>query len=218
MTGTPSGKGLGRPWRWHHRQQRQLYPAQTSGLDALPAHPSNSGDTIGLHSEWADSWNDTATATTPTTYDGGWCFEPQTAMNPTPSSGHDARALQPGINIGPTSSGTKCNQSNTSDKNTPGPTRCKGSEWTAIKPTITWKFVLQARTLRSASRILVFDAQSLQVFSDAATQGQRLRPCPLAYPTEITAGAVFAGDLSLGILQSMGRCQTRHHRQTSAAS
>jgi hypothetical protein len=160
-----------------------------------------SGDTVGYIVEWADPWDDAAIANDPNDYD-------VVVFNNPNSDPTGAVACNQGINIGPANGGTKCNQANTKPTNTPGPTPVQGSEWRATQTDYYLEVFFRHGTPSKRIKILVFDQQSRQVLVEPSTIGSINGQAALAYPVEITAGAVNAGDLSLESFSSTGPVQT----------
>jgi hypothetical protein len=163
---------------------------------------ANIGDTIGYIVEWADPWNDAATADDPNDYDVVVFDNPSGS-----TAGGGAVACNQGINVGPTSTGTQCNQHNTQSTTSPGPTPVQGSAWTANQADYYLEVFLQHGNPSRRIKILVFDTQAFQVFVTPFTQGGVYGHAALASPSEITVGAVFSGDLSLESYSSTGPVQ-----------
>jgi len=157
----------------------------------------NSGDTIAYIVEWDDAWSDTATANDPNDFD--------VAVFTAPNAGGTAVACNQGINIGPATNGTKCNQSNTASKTTPGPQPVQGSQWKANNSTYYLEVYGVHGTLTNKRlKVLVFDQSAFQVQVSPTTAGSVYGHAALGEPTETTAGAVFSGDLSLESYSSTG--------------
>lgn len=168
------------------------------------------GDTVGYIVEWADPWDDAATANDPNDYDVVVFDNPN--GNPT-----GAVACNQGINIGPANGASKCNQSNTKPKTTPGPTPIQGSEWRATQTDYYLEVFFRHGTPSKRIKIMVFDQVGRQVLVEPSTDGSIGGQSALAYPSEITAGAVNAGDLSLESYSSTGPVEmgTTGHAQSS---
>lgn len=158
---------------------------------------ANVGDTLGYIVEWGDSWSDSATTNDPNDYD--------VVVFDAPSSG-TAVACNQGINVGPPSGSSICNQHNTSALNTPGPQPVQGSTWTASQADYYLEVFYKAGTPSKNIKILVFDQQAAQVLVDPATAGSIYGHSALPYPNEITVGAVdaLATGLPLESFSSLG--------------
>ena len=160
----------------------------------------NQGDVIDYLVEWDDSWSDTTKANDPNDFDVV-VFDSNTGAG-TPV------ACNQGINIGPDptkASSTKCNQSNTSSLNSPGPQPIQGSQWTAKQSTYYLEvFGVRGSLNGKRIKILVFDQSAFQVVLTPFTSGSVYGHAALAEPTETSVGALFSGDLSLESFSSTG--------------
>ena len=165
---------------------------------------ANPGDTIGYIVEWADPWNDAATANDPNDYDVV-VFDNPNSDGSNSGAGHLAVACNQGFNVGPTKTGTKCNQSNTKSTTTPGPQPVQGSEWTATQSDYYLEVFQSHGSPSRRIKILVFDAQSAPVVVTPFTQGSIFGHAALT--SETTVGAVFSGDLTLESYSSNGPVQ-----------
>ncbi|HEY1774457.1 MAG TPA: S8 family serine peptidase [Gammaproteobacteria bacterium] len=163
---------------------------------------ANLGDTIGYIVQWADPWSDTATSNDPNDYDVVVFDNPNGDSSGGPR--HTAVACNQGINIGPTGSGSACDQANSQSVATPGPQPAQGSEWTANQTDYYLEVFKQHGNPSDRIKILVFDQSSFQVFVDPATAGSIFGKAALANPAEITVGAVYEGDLNRESYSSTG--------------
>lgn len=166
------------------------------------------GDTIAYILQWSDPWDDNATVNDPNDYDVV-VFDNPNGLSGGSSAGQKAVACNQGINVGPTSPTTVCNQSNSQPLNTPGPTPVQGSEWKAVKSgglssSTYYLEVLQRSGDGSPApnlKILVFDVtEPEQVLVNPRTAGSVYGHAALAAPTEISAGAINAQLASPGNL------------------
>jgi hypothetical protein len=185
----------------NHITYTQAQNFDTSGGTTPYLHIiANPGDTIGYVVEWADPWDDTATTNDPNDYDVVVFDNPSAS-----SAGGGAVACNQGINVGPTSTGTQCSQHNTQSTNTPGPTPVQGSAWTANQTDYYLEVFLQHGNPSRRLKILVFDAQAFLIQVVPSTQGSITGHAALAFPTEITAGAVDTQNhLALEVYSSTG--------------
>ena len=165
------------------------------------------GDTINYVVQWADPWDDTSTTNDPNDYDVV-VFDNSGLDGSGTTAGHRAVACNQGINVGPVSPSTLCNQNNTSPLNTPGPTPVQGSTWTATQSTYYLAVFFKNGTPSNHLKILVFDNSAVQVGVSPGTVGSIFGQSALAYPTEITAGAVFWSNQNLESFSSTGPVQT----------
>lgn len=157
----------------------------------------NANDTIAYIVEWDDAWSDTATANDPNDFD--------VAVFTAPNGGGTAVACNQGINIGPATGGTKCNQSNTASKTTPGPQPVQGSQWTSSLSTYYLEIYGVHGTLTNKRlKVLIFDQSAFPVQVSPSSDGSVYGHAALAEPLETSVGAVFSGDLSLESYSSTG--------------
>jgi hypothetical protein len=183
--------------------QAQAFKGSAGSVPYLHIVVTNPGDTIGYIVQWADAWDDRATANDPNDYDVV-VFDNPNGDGSNSGPGHMAVACNQGINIGPTANGTSCNQSNTQDVNTPGPQPAQGSQWTANQSDYYLQVFYKHGTPSRRIKILVFDQSAFQVIVDPSTDGGIMGKAALPYPAEITAGAVNETDLSLESYSSTG--------------
>lgn len=168
------------------------------------------GDDIAYIVEWADPWDDSATANDPNDYD-------VVVFNNPNGNATGAVACNQGINIGPPNGGSKCNQSNTQPKTTPGPTPIQGSAWKATQSDYYLEVFFRHGTPSKRIKILVFDQSSRQLIVDPSTSGSINGQSALAYPSEITVGAVYSGDLTLESFSSTGPVEMGTTGQTPSS-
>ena len=157
----------------------------------------HSGDTLAYIVEWDDPWSDTATANDPNDFD--------VVVFTGPGATGTAVACNQGINIGPTATGTKCNQSNTQSKTTPGPQPVQGSQWDSNQGTYYLEvFGVHGSLTGKRLKVVVFDQSSHQVAVSPSTDGSVYGHAALPQPIETSVGAIFSGDLSLESFSSTG--------------
>ncbi|HEY3859822.1 MAG TPA: PKD domain-containing protein, partial [Gammaproteobacteria bacterium] len=164
-------------------------------LDVVP------NDMISYIVEWDDPWTDVTTAPNdPNDFDVV-VFDDNTGSG-------TAVACNQGINIGPATNGTKCNQANTKSLKSPGPQPIQGSVWNANQGTYYLEIFAgtgsNANLIGKRLKILVFDESSQQVLVFPFTSGSVYGHAALGEPIETTAGAVYSGDLSLESYSSTG--------------
>ncbi len=157
---------------------------QIDTSNALP------GDQISYQVEWNDPWSDTSKANLNDDYDVV-VFNISTPPSP---AGSAAVACNQGINVGPASSGTFCNQSNTQSRTSPGPQPIQGSAWTKSQQ-FYYLEVLQGAsgygTPGPNLKILITDnTNSVPIIVTPGTVGSVFGHATLT--EEITAGAFDA--------------------------
>lgn len=183
--------------------QAQKFKGSAGSAPFLHVIVTNLGDTLGYIVQWADPWDDRATANDPNDYDVV-VFDNPNSDGSNSGPGHMAVACNQGINIGPADSGTACDQANTQNVNTPGPQPAQGSEWTANQTDYYLQVLYKHGNPSNRIKILVFDQSGFQVIVDPATGGSIMGKAALPNPAEITVGAVNAGDLDLESYSSTG--------------
>jgi hypothetical protein len=183
--------------------QAQKFKGSAGTVPYLHIIVTNPGDTVGYIVQWADPWDDRATANDPNDYDVV-VFDNPNGDGSNTGPGHMAVACNQGINIGPTSSGTLCDQSNKQNVNTPGPQPAQGSQWTANQTDYYLEVFYKHGNPSNRIKILVFDQSAFQVIVDPATDGSIIGKATLPSPAEITVGAVNEGDLKLESYSSTG--------------
>lgn len=183
--------------------QAQQFKGSAGSVTYLHIVVTNPGDTVGYIVQWADPWNDRATANDPNDYDVV-VFDNPNGDGSNAGPGHMAVACNQGINIGPADNGNACDQANTENVNTPGPQPAQGSEWTANQTDYYLEVFFKHGHPSDRIKILVFDQSSFQVLVDPATDGSVMGKAALPSPTEITVGAVNESDLKLESYSSTG--------------
>ena len=183
--------------------QAQQFKGSAGSVPYLHIVVTNPGDTVGYIVQWADPWNDRATANDPNDYDVV-VFDNPNGDGSNSGPGHMAVACNQGINIGPANNGAACDQANTENVNTPGPQPAQGSQWTANQTDYYLEVFFKHGHPSDRIKILVFDQSSFQVLVDPATDGSVMGKAALPNPAEITVGAVNEGDLKLESYSSTG--------------
>ncbi len=176
--------------------QAQTFNNSTAGpVPYLQITPTNPGDTLAYVVEWNDPWDDTTSTIDPNDYDVVVFDNPNGDSSgdtaTPPLAGHLAVACNQGITV---SSGNTCTQSGASASTTPGPIPVQGSSWTATRSTYYLQVFFRNGTPGQNLKILVFDQSAFQVMVDPVTAGSVYGHAALAYPTEISVGAIHASD------------------------
>lgn len=146
------------------------------------------GDAVDYIVEWDDPWDDTASSNDPNDYDAVLF-----------SSSGKAIACNQGDNINMTNGA--CSQTNTNPLNTPGPTPVQGARWqntTGSSAAVHLEVFYVAGTPGNNIKIVVYDENAHQIFVSPFTAGSVYGHSALAYPTEISAGAISAPDAVFG--------------------
>ena len=171
--------------------QAQTFNNSSAGtVPYLQITPTNLGDTLAYVVEWNDPWDDKTSKNDPNDYDVVVFDNPN--GDSTGGSGHSAVACNQSSTI---SSNSICNQSGASTPPiTPGPTPVQGTIWTASQGTYYLEVFMRNGTPGQNLKILVFDTSSFQVIVDPNTSGGIYGHAALAYPTEISVGAINATD------------------------
>jgi len=148
------------------------------------------GDTIDYIVEWDDPWDDTASTNDPNDYD-------VVLFN----GSNKPIACNQGMNINP-NNGSCTFPSPKQPLDTPGPTPVQGARWqnsTGSTANVHLEVFYVTGTPGDRIKILVFDEGAKQIIISPSTAGSIYGHAALAYPTETTAGAIFADDALLGI-------------------
>ena len=157
----------------------------------------NPGDTITYIVEWDDPWSDTAKANDPNDFD--------VVVFTGPNQSGTAVACNQGINIGPSSTGTQCDEAKKSSLKTPGPQPVQGSQWTAHQSSYYLEvFGVHGSLTGKRIKILVYDQNGFQLVVTPRTSGSVYGHAAIAAPDVISVGAINAGDLSLESYSSTG--------------
>lgn len=147
------------------------------------------GDTAVYTVEWNDPWDDDATANDPNDYDVV-LFD----------SNDNPIACNQGININP-SNGSCTFPRPKQALGTPGPQPVQGSQWkngTGSAATVHLEVFYVAGTPGNNLKILVNSQMSQEIVLTPHTTGSVYGHAALAYPTEISAGAIYAPDALSG--------------------
>ena len=177
--------------------QAQNFGTSLNPVAYLKVSVPQVGDKIAYIVEWNDPWDDNAKTNDPNDYDVVVFDNPNGDASGSP--GH-AVACNQGINVGPTSGGTLCDQPNTQSTTSPGPLPVQGSVWTSSQGTYYLEVFLHAGSPGANLKIILFDASTpFPVPVDPVTPGSVYGHAALAYPTEISAGAIFAPDAVSGV-------------------
>lgn len=163
-----------------------------SGMPYLQITVPN-GDDIAYILEWSDPWDDNATTNDTNDYDVV-VFD-NSNSDSSGGVGHSAVACNQGMNIGPSSGGSLCNQSNTQGLNTPGPQPVQGSVWKATQSTYYLEVLQSSGDGNPAAnlKILVYDVSNpYQISVYPNTPGSVYGHAALGSPTEISVGAINA--------------------------
>ena len=149
------------------------------------------GDAIDYIVEWDDPWDDTATSNDPNDYD-------VVLFN---SSGK-AIACNQGMNINP-NNGSCSFPSPKQPLDTPGPTPVQGARWQngGGAATVHLEVLYKNGTPGDRIKVLVFDESSVQLILSHTTAGSVFGQAALPYPTEISAGAIYAPDALSGLYE-----------------
>jgi hypothetical protein len=165
--------------------QAQTFNNSTAGpVPYLQITPTNPGDTLAYVVEWNDPWDDSGPNDL-NDYD--------VVVFDSPTGGNAVACNQSDT----ASTNNVCNQSGASTSPiTPGPTPVQGTSWTASKSNYYLEVFFRNGTPGQNLKILVFDQSAFQVTVDPVTAGSVYGHAALAYPTEISVGAITA-DLAL---------------------
>lgn len=160
-----------------------------------------SGDQIAYIVEWNDPWTDDSKAANDLNDYDVVVFDNPNSDGTNTGVGHDAVACNQGINIGPVAGGTLCKQDNSKNPtNTPGPQPIQGSAWTATQNNYYLEVFQQAGTPGGNLKILVFDtSKPVPITVTPNTPGSVYGHAALAYPAELSVGAIFAPDALSGL-------------------
>lgn len=167
--------------------QAQTFNNSTAGpVPYLQITPTNPGDTLAYVVEWNDPWDDSGPNDL-NDYD--------VVVFDSPTGGNAVACNQSDT----ASTNNVCNQSGASTSPiTPGPTPVQGTSWTASKSNYYLEVFFRNGTPGQNLKILVFDQSAFQVNVDPVTAGSVYGHAALAYPTEISVGAIYAPDALSG--------------------
>ena len=162
------------------------------------------GDSIDYIVEWDDPWDDTASTNDPNDYDVVLF-----------SASNKPIACNQGMNINP-NNGSCTSPTPKQPLDTPGPTPVQGARWqntTGSTANVHLEVFKVTGTPGDRIKILVFDEGAKQIIVSPSTAGSVYGHAALAYPTEITAGAINAtaaifGTYTLETYSSTGPVET----------